>query len=273
MIFEHHIPEGTLGRYVESLIYFEHHESSHLIDRFLPDGNVEVVFNLLDEPQYIFDNETLKKIQKCDRVWASGVRTEPISIPSGDGARMFVIIFKKGMAHPFFPVPMDELRDQVVEADLIWQDDIGSLREMIGEARNTRERFTIVEEFLRKLLAPRFVPRPFVEYGVKRIVNDPTQTRLTKLSEEVGYSKKHFINKFKQDVGVSPKAYLRIMRFQKAISEIELRDLDWTDIALECGYYDQAHFINDFRSFSGFTPVEYSRRKNGNLNYVPVADR
>ena len=106
MIFEQHIPKGILGRYVESLFFFEHHESTHLIDRFLPDGNVEVVFSLLDTPQYIYDNETLEEIQKCERVWVSGVRTRPISIPSGVGARMFVITFKKGMAHPFIPVPM-----------------------------------------------------------------------------------------------------------------------------------------------------------------------
>ncbi|MDH3493382.1 MAG: AraC family transcriptional regulator [Acidobacteriota bacterium] len=271
MNFEHHIPNGALSRYVESFIYFEDHVTTHLIDRFLPDGNVEVVFELFGKPQYIYDNETLSKIQKCESVWASGVRTRPITIPSGSGSRMFVMIFKKGMAHPFFPFPMDEIRDRVVEADLIWPGAIGVLREKIADARNGIERFSLAEDFLLKLLGPRFEPRPFVEYGVSRIIGDPTLTRLTELAGEVGYSKKHFINVFKKDVGVSPKSYLRIMRFQKAVTEIEDRDLDWASIALDCGYYDQAHFINDFKSFSGFTPVDYSRRKNGALNYVPVS--
>ena len=144
---------------------------------------------------------------------------------------------------------------------------------MLGEAKSARIRFQMAEDFLTGLLVRDHSPRPFVEYGVSRIVGDPTLSRLAQLTEEVGYSKKHFINKFKQDVGVSPKEYLRIMRFQKAVNEIEHRTLDWTEIALDCGYYDQAHFINDFRSFSGFTPVEYSLRKNGNLNYVPITDR
>ncbi len=273
MIFEHHIPKGTLRRYVESFIYFDQVDTSCLIERFLPDGNVEVIFSLNDEPQFIYDNETLREIQKCEHVWASGVRTRPISIPSGNEARMFVIVFKKGMAHPFFPFPMDELCDQVVEAKTIWKDEILYLRERIAGVSGGAERFAAVEEFLLGLLGPKYIPRPFVEYGVSRIVSEPTQIRLTQLTEEIGYSKKHFINTFKHDVGVSPKAYMRIMRFQKAVAEIETRDIEWSDIALDCGYYDQAHFINDFRSFSGFTPVEYERRKNGNLNYVPVAER
>ena len=70
-----------------------------------PDGNTEIIFDFHDGPQYIYDNETLKEIQACHHVWASGVRTGYISIPSGKQAAMFVISFKKGMAYPFFPCP------------------------------------------------------------------------------------------------------------------------------------------------------------------------
>jgi len=72
-------------------------------------------------------------------------------------------------------------------------------------------------------------------------------------------------------VGVSPKQYLRIMRFQKAIEAIENNaTVRWSKIALESRYYDQAHFIHDFKLFSGFTPNEYMKRKTAMLNYVPV---
>jgi AraC-like DNA-binding protein len=72
-------------------------------------------------------------------------------------------------------------------------------------------------------------------------------------------------------VGVSPKQYLKIMRFQKAISAIENNvSIQWSQIALESGYFDQAHFIHDFKHFSGFTPNEYIKRKSSTLNYIPV---
>ena len=76
---------------------------------------------------------------------------------------------------------------------------------------------------------------------------------------------------FKRHVGVTPKAYLKIMRFQKAITEIENSGkISWTNISQDCGFYDQAHFINDFKLFSGFTPEQYLRQKSDLLNYVPV---
>jgi AraC-like DNA-binding protein len=72
-------------------------------------------------------------------------------------------------------------------------------------------------------------------------------------------------------VGVSPKQYLKIMRFQKAILAIEKNaSIQWSRIALESGFYDQAHFIHDFKLFSGFTPNEYIKRKSSTLNYIPI---
>lgn len=104
------------------------------------------------------------------------------------------------------------------------------------------------------------------------ILRYPSETQIRKLTEKVGYSQKHFIDLFKKYVGVSPKSYLRIIRFQKVILEIEKnREINWSTIAYDCGYYDQSHFINDFKKFSGFTPNEYLRKKNENLNYVPIA--
>jgi AraC-like DNA-binding protein len=72
-------------------------------------------------------------------------------------------------------------------------------------------------------------------------------------------------------VGVTPKQYLKIMRFQKVICEIERYGfILWSQISREGGYYDQAHFIHDFKHFSGFTPNEYLKRKTNTLNYIPM---
>ena len=61
------------------------------------------------------------------------------------------------------------------------------------------------------------------------------------------------------------------MRFQKAVQVIErAADLDWREIALTCGFYDQSHFINDFKHFSGFTPDEYAKIHTNYQNYIPV---
>lgn len=271
MIFQTHIPGSPLDRFVEQFIYYKGLKRESTIDRFLPDGNCEIIIDLNDQPQFIYDNETLKEIQACHNVWASGVRTEPISIPSGNESEMFVIAFKRGMAFPFFPMPLNEIADLVVDADLIWGNEFAFLRELIFQHRNLPKKFEVVEEHLLRKIRERSTADLCVEFAVSEIVAKPDQVTFKELTSKIGYSQKHFISLFKRQVGVSPKNYLKIMRFQKAVNEVELaREVDWTSISIDCGFYDQAHFINDFKVFSGFTPAAYLQRKSDILNYVPV---
>lgn len=271
MFLRNHIPKFPLNQFVDNFIYYEDYNPSHSIDRFLPDGNTEIIIDFDDTPKYIYDNYTLKEIQACHHVWASGVRTEFISIPSGKQSAMFVISFKKGMAYPFFPIPMNEISDAVVDADLLWGNDFAFLRERLRELKDVKLRFETVETFLLKKFQSRFLVNPCVEYALQEIIRQPDQISLGLLNQKIGYSQKHFIEMFKRQVGITPKAYLKIIRFQKAINEIEQhKDVDWALISQDCGFYDQAHFINDFKFFSGFTPEEYVKRKNDILNYVPV---
>ena len=72
-------------------------------------------------------------------------------------------------------------------------------------------------------------------------------------------------------MGVPPKEFLKIIRFQQALAEIERhKNISWTTLAIDCGFYDQSHFIADFKTFSGFTPQEYIRQKKDNTHYIPV---
>ena len=271
MILKTHIPRFPLNQFVDFFIYAEGYNPNHSIDRFLPDGNTEIIFDFDEAPQYIYDNQTLAEIQACRRVWASGVRTGFISIPSGKHSAKFIISFKKGMAYPFFPLPMDEMADRVVDADVLWGNDFAFLREQLLEIDQIDLKFATVESFLLAHFHGKLVPNPAVEYALAEIIRRPDQINFARLNQDIGYSQKHFIGMFKRQVGVTPKAYLKIIRFQKAITEIERRqEANWTNISQDCGFYDQAHFINDFKFFSGFTPEEYVRRKNDVLNYVPV---
>ena len=100
---------------------------------------------------------------------------------------------------------------------------------------------------------------------------NPDRLSIGRMNEKIGYSQKHFTEMFRRNIGVTPKSYLKIMRFQKAIRTIDAADnVEWDMIAQDCGFYDQAHFINDFKHFSGFTPEEYSKIHTNYQNYIPV---
>ena len=60
-------------------------------------------------------------------------------------------------------------------------------------------------------------------------------------------------------VGLSPKVWCRVQRFQMAVQRLHAGgDVRWAELALDCGFYDQAHFANEFRAFSGIDPTTYS---------------
>ncbi len=271
MILETYIPGPPLDRFVEFMIFHESYNPGHNWERFLPDGNVELVIDLHDEPKFIFDNDSLTEVQACRKMWFSGLRTAPITIPTGGDASMMVINFKRGMAYPFLPFPMTEIADRVVDVGLVWGDAFGELREKVIEHRLSREKFLSAEAFLVRFLRSNIGLNPCVEYAITTIARAPHQASMQSLSAKIGYSQKHFISMFKRHVGVTPKRYMKLMRFQRAVNLIEAAPVqNWTDLSLECGFFDQSHLINDFKSFSGFTPEDYVRRRGDFLNYVPV---
>ena len=161
-----------------------------------------------------------------------------------------------------------------MEAQLVLGQAVLELRDKLLALTSIDRMFQLVERFLLSragISLEESISMRCVDYAVSQMINNPGIRCLHRLSDEIGYSQKHFINLFKQQVGVSPKQYLRLMRFQKAIRAIETSErIHWSHIALESGYYDQAHFIGDFKRVSSFTPTEYLKRKSSVLNYVPV---
>lgn len=273
MILRTYIPRFPLDQFIQALIYFEGIQHAHTVDRLLPNGETEILIDFHDTPQYIYDNNTLKEIQACNHVWAAGVRTEPITIPAGSMASMMVVSFKKGMSYPFYPFPVSEVADHVLDSDLIWGDEFALVREQMLETADIDRRFALMENFLLDKFASRLVVDECVSFAVSEMSRNPDRLNIARMNAKIGYSQKHFISMFKRRVGLTPKAYLKIMRFQKAIRTIESipgSSIDWAAISYDCGFYDQSHFINDFRVFSGFTPEEYLTKKSDYLNYVPV---
>jgi AraC-like DNA-binding protein len=271
MIYDAYIPFHPLNQFIENFIYYKDYNPTHSVDRFLPDGNSNVVIDLTDYPKFIYDNHSLKEIQTCRNIWFSGIRNKFITIPSGRDSEMFVINFRKGKAYPFVEMPMHELTDYVVDGELVMSGEILNMREALLAEASAVKKFQFAEQYLFHTFKPKLTVNPFIDYSVNRILQSPHQLSINHLSERVGFSQKHLIKIFKEHVGVTPKTFLKIIRFQKAIQQIENQTLtNWAGVAFESGYYDQAHFIHDFKEFSGFTPRQFLGVKRDFTNYVAV---
>ena len=82
------------------------------------------------------------------------------------------------------------------------------------------------------------------------------------MTDTIGLSAKRFIEQFEREVGVTPKRYCRIRRFQRALTlSHHDRRVDWTRVAMDCGYFDQAHFIHDFNRSRASRRLSISQRE------------
>jgi len=274
MISKLYIPSFPLNQFIESFFYYTGFNPEHEVDRFLPDGNVQLIFDLTDYPKYIYDNQSLKEIQSCKNVWFSGFRTEPITIPSGKDSEMLIVQFHKGKALPFLSEPLHAITNYVIDAELVLKNNILDLRDRLKDIKSIKEKFIHLENNLLFHYRNTLQENPFVDFVISNISSSPNLTSLKYISSKTGYSHKHVIKMFKDHVGVTPKDFLKIERFQRVIQELETKgQINWTSLAIDCGYYDQSHFIADFKNFSGFTPVQYMENRGDYLNYIPILDK
>ncbi len=273
MILQFHIPPLPLASYIELITYYKGYNPPHTIERLLPDGGIDLIIDLTNVPKYIYDNDTLKKIQSCRRAWISGMRTEYISIQARAAeSEMLVIRFRPGMAWSFLHMPAIEIKDKVVDAELVFGNELLTFREQLLNQPEPSQKFSVTETYLLQRIKNHSDIHPAIGYCIAHIAGNPSQTSVAQMTYKTGYSSKHLISLFGKYAGINPKQYVSVLKFQQAVQLLENnpQQINWASLALDCGYYDQAHFINEFRRFSGFNPSAYMELRGDYINYIPV---
>jgi AraC-like DNA-binding protein len=150
---------------------------------------------------------------------------------------------------------------------------VRGLRERLLECAAPKLKFEVVEQWLLSRAIKPLEKHRAVDYATQRFLSEASSQPLAAVLDRVGYSQRHFNQLFADEVGLTPKRFLRVRRFQRVIESISCRNpVHWADLALQCGYYDQSHFVHDFRSFSGSTPAAYLVIRTPHLNHLPVLD-
>jgi AraC-like DNA-binding protein len=159
-------------------------------------------------------------------------------------------------AFMLFGLPLDSLAQRTVPLDDVL--DEPSLVERLHEAGDWTARFDLLDALLSKRLDTARPASPGVVWAWRRLCASNGNLRVAALAEELGWSRKRLVTRFREQVGLPPKAVARLLRFERArvLAERAQRP-DWAQIALECGYYDQSHLINEFRAVTDRTPVTF----------------
>ncbi|MBK7944030.1 MAG: AraC family transcriptional regulator [Flavobacteriales bacterium] len=269
-------PSGPIAHAVEHTTFHQGYRPVHAREVFVPDGGCEVVIDLSDTPKQRWHDERGERFDMHKRGWVSGMRASRIVIGVGSGAPMLVLRLRPGTLPSFIGMPAHELNDTVVISTYCWASCFATVRDRLGESLEQRGAQAMLDE-AEDILAPLF-PMSAVERRVG-IALQALHRRggigtVGVLSDELGCSQKHLNDLFQRHCGLGPKRYASLVRFQSLLRRLEREhDPDWTQLALEHGYYDQSHMVNQFQEMTGHSPTRYMQVKGPFLNWLPVDGR
>jgi AraC-like DNA-binding protein len=273
MLFRTYTPQSPLSEFVEIIWFYDGHQLPHAKERLLPTGTMEMVFNLREDRTWLYGGENADEIQAFRGSILCGVHSKFFVIDTAAEISTFGVHFKPGGAFPFFNLPVGELHNIHVSLETLWGATADDIRNQLLEASTPDARFRVLENALLARAAGSFDRHPAVAFALKEFRSVPHTRTIADVSGQTGFSPRRFIQVFNEEVGLTPKLFCRVLRFQKVLRLIKKgQAVDWADVAASCGYFDQAHFIHDFRAFSGLNPSAYLAQHTEHLNHVPILD-
>ncbi len=265
-------PPPRLAEFIERF-WYSVEGPLHQRVRIVPGGTMELVFNLDEDELGIFETEQLDSYKSFSGAFFCGAYARPVFVDTRP--QVLGVHFKPGGAFRFLGIPANELSDCHVGVEEVWGKCARDLREQLCAAANPARRLRILEMALVSRLENTLQRHRAVQAALDIFEQgEGREARTRDLAAHLGLSQRHFIKVFTNQVGVTPKVFSRLLRFQRAIHLTRSPPApDWADIASACGYFDQSHLIHDFRTFSGLSPTELVRqRRERLLTSAPIVE-
>jgi AraC-like DNA-binding protein len=265
----HRVPAPPLDAFVASIWLFRDGPRPHALERVLPTGAAQLIVNLKEDRTRLYDPERPDRYVATAGTILAGVQSRYQIIGTSEQEYVAGVAFRPGGTAAFLRTPARETRDADTPLEALWgRQRTADLREQLLERDDPDDQLDLLESALRQRLQPTAV-HPAIAFALEAFDRVPLTTNIGTVTASIGMSAKRFIQRFKAQVGVSPKRYCRIRRFQRAVTWAHRgREVDWAQVALDCGYYDQAHFIHEFRAFAGLTPTGYQAARTAFQNHV-----
>ena len=256
-------PTPPLAEFIDQF-WYSYDAPAYQTVRVVPTGTIELVFNLDQDDLGFYFTERSGSYKSFSGAVFSGAHARPLFVETRK--HVMGVHFKPGGAFPFLRVPASELTDTHVDLEALWGKSARDLREQLCAASTPAKRFRVLESALIACLENSSEEHRAVRAALDIFRREAGEARIRNLAAHLGLSQRHFIKVFSKQVGVTPKLFGRVQRFQRAVDLTRRNSTpDWSDIAVACGYFDQSHLIHDFQIFAGLSPSEFLRQRSERL--------
>ncbi len=249
-------PTGILSKYIKNYFIVETDNSEDYmpIERVYPCGYATMVFHY-GSPSIFQKKDSSKYIEP--NLVICGQQTNYYDLSLSGKTGMILIVFRPHGVKSFFNFPITELLNENLSLQDLDNNETNELEDKLFNSPNNKQRVIHLENFLNKrLIHDNEFER--VEHAIKIIENSKGQIKAQDIAHEVCLGIKQFERTFSKYVGINPKKYASIVRFQNVIQlKTKHKILSMSQLTYDSGFYDQAHFIHDFKSFTGLSPKEF----------------
>lgn len=252
-------PSPSLRAFIERIHFgSEWVDPAHpIVERVLPDGGVHLVFNLGDAPAQPGNVGSAGE--------AVGARCGPSLLHMAGRIEQVTVSLRPGGMAALLGVPAGELAGREVPLDLLWGPRAAEAVDRLAGVPIGPARAAALEAVLADVLADRAArPEAAAAEAVRMIARVRGRIRVRELASAIGLGERRLEQIFHRHVGLSPKAVCRLARFRATVALLQ-RDPHraWTDIAYDCGFYDQSHLVNEFQALAGLAPGDFRERGCG----------
>lgn len=224
----------------------------------LPSSGVDLIISLGD-PIEVMKMPNLTQPPSALTALVRGLQDGPAMVRQKDNAFGLHVFIKPLGVRAILGVSSAEIAALVLNLSDVWGKRAEQLVEMLVRANGWHQRFAILDRAFALRLGSTN-PQPEISWAWEQLAKSHGCIRVRELADEIGYSRRHFSERFRDVIGIAPKLAARVFRFERAGRLIAVDRLSLAHVAARCGYYDQAHLTREWLSFAGCSPREWVTR-------------
>lgn len=250
MIFEHHPPFSDLQGLVKEIWIYENEDDTPAVQKVIPDGYSEIIIHYGDPYKIKIADQW--EIQSP--ILFSSQISHYFSLENTGKSGMIGIKLFPTTFFELFQIDIAPFSNQVISLAQIIPDLIGQLSD-IKHQKSTELKVQAAQDWLISHLPKRKTSK--TREAVELILEKKGLLDFEQLESKTGLSSRQIERVFKKEVGLTPKFYSRIIRFNYIFEVMKNEKDSWVKTALQSGYFDQSHFIKNFKEFTGEEPSSY----------------
>jgi len=242
-------PSERFTSYIEEFWFVRMHNTGGGMQRIIPNVNILISFN-----------------RDVSYSTISGFSKYYTEISYSDSIDFVTVVFKPLGAFVFLGTPLNIFRDQHLLIGDVEDENLSDLEDRIFNSKSDFECVSIIEFFLEKKWNKyKKIHHNRLEYTLNQIQKG--ESSLSSISRNACLCSKHFNRIFNEYVGINPKEYIKIVRFQQVLHDLQLERRRLDNLAFEHNYFDKSHLIKEFKAYTGSTIKEYNQSKEPYSKY------